>query len=209
MWGLMLKDLLNLRKYLISLLSVVGAMLVMGLFLGDGSFVAGVGAMLSALVTIVGFSYDENSHWDAYGMTLPVTRRQYIAAKYLLALLFFALSTLVGMGMTGAVQLAAGQLSWPDILGAGLGSLLVGPLAFSILSPCICRFGVERSRLVLMAVFLLPTGLIMLWAQKGGKVPPIPPALRQALPWLAALALLALFAGSYLLSCRIYQKKDL
>lgn len=208
MWGLILKDLLNMRKYLISLASIVGAMLVMGLILGEAGFVAGVGAMLAALVTIVGFSYDEASHWDAYGLTLPVTRRQYITAKYLLALLFFALSTLVGMGMTGAVQLVSGQFSWPDVLGAGLGSLLVGPLAFSVLSPCICRFGVERSRLVLMAVFLLPTGLIMLWAKQGGKFPALSPALRQALPWLVVLALLALFALSYVLSVRIYSKKD-
>ena len=96
----------------------------------------------------------------------------------------------------------------PILLGAGLGSLLVGPLAFSILSPCICRFGVERSRLAMMTVFLLPTGLIMLWARQGGKVPSLSPALLQALPWLALLALLVLFVFSYFLSVKIYEKKD-
>ncbi len=208
MWGLMLKDLLNMRKYLKTLGVIVGVMLVMGLCMGEASFVAGIGAMLSAMVTIVGFSYDENSHWDAYGMTLPIARKQYIAAKYLLALLFFALSALTGMGMTAAVQLVSGSISWPDVLGAGLGSLLVGPLAFSILSPCICRFGVERSRLAMMMVFLLPTGLIMLWARQGGKVPSLSPDLLQALPWLALLALLVLFVFSYFLSVKIYEKKD-
>ena len=74
MWGLMLKDLLNMRKYLKTLGVIVGVMLVMGLCMGEASFVAGIGAMLSAMVTIVGFSYDENSHWDAYGMTLPIAR---------------------------------------------------------------------------------------------------------------------------------------
>ena len=209
MRGLILKDLLSMRKYLKTLGVLVALMAAMGFCMGEASFVAGVGAMLSAMVTIVGFSYDESAHWDAYGMTLPVSRKQYIAAKYLLALLCFALSTLVGMGITAAVQLASGQFSWADVLGAGLGSLLVGPLAFSILSPSICRLGVERSRLVMIAVFLLPTGLIMLWAQQGGKLPAMSPALSQALPWLAFLALAALFVVSYLLSCRIYEKKDL
>lgn len=208
MWGLILKDLLSMRKYLKSLAAVVGVLLFMGLCLGEASFVAGVGSMISAIVTIVGFSYDENSHWDAYGMTLPVTRKQYIAAKYLMALLFFAFSTLIGMGMTALVELFSGQFLWADVLGAGLGSLLVGPLAFSVLSPCICRVGVERSRLVMMAIFLLPTGLIMLWSRQGGKFPPLSPTLFQALPWLSLLTLVALFAGSYLLSCRIYEKKD-
>ncbi len=209
MWGLVLKDLFSMRKYLKSLAIAVGILLIMGLCMGEAAFVAGVGGMLSAIVTIVGFSYDESCHWDAYGMTLPVTRRQYIAAKYLMALLMFGVSTLTGMGMTALVELVSGSVLWADVWGSGLGAFLVGPLAFSVLSPCICLLGVERSRLVMMAVFLLPTGLIMLWGRQGGKIPPLSPVLRQALPWLAVLALVVLFVGSYLLSCRIYEKKDL
>ena len=151
MWGLVLKDLFSMRKYLKSLAIVVGILLIMGLCMGEAAFVAGVGGMLSAIVTIVGFSYDESCHWDAYGMTLPVTRRQYIAAKYLMALLMFGVSTLTGMGMTALVELVSGSVLWADVWGSGLGAFLVGPLAFSVLSPCICLLGVERSRLVMMA----------------------------------------------------------
>ena len=53
MWGLLLKDLLNMRKYLKTLGVIVGVMLVMGLCMGEASFVAGIGAMLSDRKSVV------------------------------------------------------------------------------------------------------------------------------------------------------------
>ena len=41
MWGLVLKDLFSMRKYLKSLAIVVGILLIMGLCMGEAAFVAG------------------------------------------------------------------------------------------------------------------------------------------------------------------------
>jgi len=46
MWGLVLKDLFSMRKYLKSLAIVVGILLIMGLCMGEATFVAGVGGVL-------------------------------------------------------------------------------------------------------------------------------------------------------------------
>ena len=95
MVGLMLKDLLTMRRYLKSLLGVCVLLGAMGFILKSPSYVSGVGGVTSFLVCMVSFSYDENAKWDAYGLTLPVTRKTCVQAKYLLSL------AMVGAGGRG------------------------------------------------------------------------------------------------------------
>ena len=95
MRGLLYKDwslVINSYKYNFLLLLVFYALLTALLKM---TFLA------YAMVFVVGMyaasttSMDENSHWDAYARTLPVTPGQLVAVKYLLTLFFTAVGVIL------------------------------------------------------------------------------------------------------------------
>lgn len=97
-----------------------------------------------------------NAQRDKYGLTMPVSRRETVAAKYLLgviltaagALLSFAVGLLFGADMTEYVAVV---------------TMLAGIcfLYLSVLLPIVYKMGTEKARFIMLAVILLPFLLIM------------------------------------------------
>ena len=77
---------------------------------------------------------------------------------------------------------------------------------FAVLMPLFVRFGVEKGRMIMLAVFFIPTGLLIFISQTGAALPD-PGVLETILRWSPAIALLA-FAGSAFLSVRLYSNKE-
>ena len=110
MKGLIIKDLYNLRKQLVLYIIIGVIYSVIGVVAKDsgGSSFIGLILIFSAMLPITAVSYDERAKWDKYGLTMPVSRRETVAAKYLLgviltaagALLSFAVGLLFGADMT-------------------------------------------------------------------------------------------------------------
>ena len=73
-------------------------------------------------------SFDENSHWDTYARTLPVTPAQIIGCKYLFGLGGVALGAAVAAGIAALVSLRTSVLFYSET-----GRQSVGDVAASIL----------------------------------------------------------------------------
>ncbi len=87
MKGLILKDLLNLRKQARIILLFVGFYFVLGMINQSGDSFGGVVALLFAMLAVTAMAYDERAGWDKYALTMPVSRRDLVVSKYLLGVL--------------------------------------------------------------------------------------------------------------------------
>ena len=86
MLGLMRKDLCLLLQRSRALVIMVGVGVIIG-FSTDGGFLMGYLTMISAILSIGTISYDEFDNGYPFLLTLPVTRKSYVTAKYLFCLL--------------------------------------------------------------------------------------------------------------------------
>lgn len=185
-----------------------------------------------AMVFVVGMyasstiAMDENSHWDAYARTLPVSPRQIVAAKYLLTLVL----TLAGTVLAGLLLLLIPKASAPALEEAAAGlaaAVLVTLVYFSVSMPLSYRFGASKARswvttalliLVFVPAFLfmaLPETMQDAFASSLGALSDQAAGAglfgtQAGLLVAAALVVLALAvtAVSYLISVRMYTKKS-
>ena len=217
MTGLILKDLLILRKtlrsYLFMLIVYVGIAFT-GVWSADI-----IGVLLVVMVVMLPmnvFAYDKQAKWDTYGLALPVGRTKTVAARYLCVLLLCLLS--VGLtAILGVMLYAAGRVEEPvEFLVSCSVMGLMSVLVNAIMLPFLYKFGPERARmmffgimggiLLLVVAALFPLGGLE-WLKSLELAEPTP-AQAAAIPAVAAVAGLALLAVSFLLSRHFYGSKD-
>ena len=155
--------------------------------------------MLTVMVLLLpvnALAYDENCKWDAYALTMPVTRRDLALSKYLLAL--------VGAGAMALLSAVCALMmgATPDEVFSTIGLLLAAGLCMiSIMLPLLFRFGVQKGRMVMIVVVLLPVALTVMFPEV------FPVALPAGTGWLF-LAALVLLACSALASVRVCEHKE-
>lgn len=210
------------KQIVLFMVVIYGAL---GIAMGQTTMAYALQVVFSIMVTST-IAFDENSHWDAYARTLPVTPGQIVGCKYLFGLgglaagtvltaLIVALSNLLDkpiliyhtVDKVGAAELAAVLL----ICGS-LSLLFVG-----LILPLSYCFNSARARSSIFLVFGA-FGLLI-----GTVVAALPDRVRGTvfaflnsspdeviLPWLAAAfaVMLALYGVSYKICVEIYTKKE-
>ena len=182
-----------------------------------GSTVSGNGALglffplysiiMCALIGMGLLQLDEASRWNLCAQALPCTRRDQVTCKYAVTMACFA----VVWVLFTAVYVALALLGYMDLTQAlfQCGLLLVlGLVAPAVSLPALFRWGIAKGRIIYMAlIVVLASGLGGLFGVVGESgLPSLPGG------WLIALGLLAviaLFAGSWALSVRWYEKREL
>ena len=212
MLGMMRKDLCLLLQRSRAMLMMAGVGIIIG-FSTDGSFMIGYLTMISAILTIGTISYDEFDNGYLFLLTLPVTRRSYVTAKYI----FCFLGDLVGWAAASVIYagccLAKGAGLGMEQLAAALVFLPVVGLMSAVMLPLQLKYGAEKSRLALAALF---GGIGVLGALGMKLFPGLPDTLR-AFPEISGAALgaaalgavVAAVALSYWISLGIMEKKEL
>ncbi len=217
MSGLILKDLLILRK---SLRSYLFILLIYAGIAFSGVWSADiVGVLMVVVVMIVPmntFAYDKQAKWDTYGLALPVGRTKTVAARYLCVLLL-CVSSVALTALLGAALWAAGRVEEPvEFLVSCSVMGLISILMNAIMLPLLYKFGAERARMMfygVLGLFVL-AGALLLFPLGGlewlKSLEIAEPTFAQAVvvPAAAALAGLALLAMSFFLSRYFYGSKD-
>lgn len=212
MKALLRKDLYQLKAYCKSYLLICAVFLGVSVA-GEGNlFFITYPAMLCSLIPVTLQTYDERGKWDAYAGTLPVTRAQLVSSKYLLGLCCNG----IVLALLAVILLAA------DRHAPALRLFLLGiTFCLSLVAPAFClpfvfRFGTEKGRMAyyvsigvfFAASYILADGLgisaadasaITSWDQAASA-----PGLLTA-----CLICAAAYTGSWLLSIRVYQKREI
>ena len=210
MTGLVLKDILVLRKSLRTYLLFLIFYFIMALL--DLFSIAFITAFVQVIVMILpmsSFAYDEQAKWDRYAMTLPLGRRAVVGAKYIFVVLMilvaaaFALLSCVALSITAAEPVEENLLS-------GVASLSVGLLAVELTLPLNYKLGAERARPFLFAIIFIPVILFVLATRAGWLDGLDQLSSDVVLPLLCLIPLLLLLGlpVSYLVSCRIVEQKE-
>lgn len=212
MTGLILKDFYTMKKTLIYLAVLMVLFTCIYSTMMDSHFADVFLSVMVVSVLISTMSYDEFYHWDRYAAILPVSRRKIAGAKYLIALAIFGVGGLFSVGVGAGAQLLQGKGYSPDDLSQTAVALLVGMIGAAVVLPCYYRFGVQKSRFVLLGFYGIPSLLLVASLKfTPGFWNDVPKAdISPAGVALGALALAAAAMGvSFLLSVRILERKEL
>lgn len=207
MLGLLLKEYYNLLRYGKTILGLAVFYLFFSIVMKNVSFITSMVMLLFAIMTVTSFSYDDMAKWDKYAASLPVTRKKIVGAKYLLGVvltLIGGLLSLLGIGIVSLIQ------EVPDLdvnLMIIAGTFTASFFYLALLLPVLYKFGAEKSRFIMLAVFFIPFGLVYLLNQTGITMPSeetIVTFLK-----LAPFGVILMYIISYFISCAIYKKKEL
>jgi len=209
MIGLLLKDLLCLKKVGGKMGIVLAIYIVIFVASGNISF---LGAMIILILTMLSmntFAYDEMAKWDYYALSLPVTKRQIVLSKYLLVLFFDVISILIVL----LIYLVKNLINIETILSLCAMSASALMMA-AVLLPLLYKLGTQKARIWMILIILLPTAGMMLLAKfkiigTTGGLAAISDSTAELLIYLAVPVALLLLVGSYFLSCKIFQKKEI
>ena len=210
MSGLIWKDLMVLRKTLKTyglFFLFYFLMAAVGLF--NISFVTAVLQLIVIMLPMSAFAYDEQAKWDRYAIALPLGRRRVVAARYLFTLLMVLIAAAFSL-LTCTVISIAGNGLFLETLAAVLTTLGLGLLVADLLLPLNYKLGPERSRPYLYAIVFLPVIALVGAAQLGWLdwLDQVPESYVISLFALAALLPLLGFPVSWLVSCRIMERKE-
>ncbi len=207
MTGLVLKDILNLKKNFRTLILIT--IFYIGIFRlsGDAAFLSGMILFIFVMQFITSFSYDDIAKWDRYALSLPIKRTEMVKSKYLLALMFLIIGSAASFLMDIAFRYFDNTLDIKESLLTMYSLAAVACIFISILMPLIYKFGVERSRIMIIGCVAIPFGLIYI-IHKLGVEPPSENMLMLLLKISPLIVILIMYI-SYLISCNIYNKKEI
>ena len=171
---------------------------------GFGSTYAMLIALMLPISTV---SYDERCKWDRYAAMLPWSPCQIVGSKYILSCGAFLLGMVLILLGKYAQILYGNTVDWQETLALYL--VLIAVMT-AVVYPLVYRFGSEKGRLVMVAVFIaifiLGGGLMMVVGLEQlisgmGALPA---------PVLAVIAAAVVVAGtflSYRLSVKFYLRR--
>ena len=161
---------------------------------------------------------DEQSQWDTYARTLPVTAAQIVGSKYLLSVAWTLICFLLSQSLCSLSGLARGNLAdqWHNYLAGNLAATALVFLYNALTLPLSYKFGAAKARSVtimatgvLVGVSVLGIGQLLRTSDAEQiNLIPVDSALGVFLVLLAFLAVsLVLFFISWLVSTAIYRNK--
>ena len=220
--GLLKKDLYNLASYKTTLIIIVifcGMAIIGTDAIYWGSVVIGI---IVGMISLSTFSYDEMAKSNRYILTLPVTRKEIVLEKYILAigatilgsLLGFVLTLLIGNIMNYVRPDNVIDINIDTLLATTIGGLFGVSLIQAIQIPSIFKWGAEKGRIqmfiVLFVLALIGAGVGFLIKESGLSVDiaNLESVLKNFGLFLLILLSFIIYFISYKISYKIYKNKE-
>ena len=160
--------------------------------------------LLTTMVPMTLISYDEREKWDVFAATLPYSQAQIVSCKYLIGLCLSVL--ILAVAAVGQIfrRTPGGTAEFLTMLPVLMSACLLAP---AVLYPFVFRFGAEKGRVVYYVVIAVVCGgsvvlqnmevASLLGSLSVGSLP------------AGVLIAAAVYAVSWLLSIRLYAKREL
>ena len=207
--SLILKDFISLKSYSKSLAIIIGFFTIITFTNDELSFLSGMIILIMSMLPITSFSYDQHAKWDLFSQTLPVSRKRLVMSKYVLGIISIIAGAILAI-LLNVVVLLVKSLEvdvWYLFLANSL-IALVALLYLSILIPLVYKFGVEKSRLLMIVVLAIPSVLAIGLSKAGVSIPVLDEITPAILVAIGLVFVVCVMLISYVISVRIYMKKD-
>ncbi len=160
--------------------------------------------LLTTMVPMTLISYDEREKWDVFAATLPYSRAQIVSCKYLIGLCLSVL--ILAVAAVGQIfrRTPGGTAEFLTMLPVLLSACLLAP---AVLYPFVFRFGAEKGRVVYYVVIAVVCGGSMVL--QNMEVASLLGSLSVGSLPAGVLIAAAVYAVSWLLSIRLYAKREL
>lgn len=219
MKAMLYADWMNFRQSIRSMMFILVVFAFAAFAWSGPMFFIMIVAMLSIMLPATLCGSDQAYGWDKLSLSLPILRHEVVQSKYLMGLLINLTLFVLAVAMTVAYSLIDPSTSMIQNLLSLFGGELISLLLMGLMFAVTFKFGVEKSRYILIAVVWIPI-LAMAGIVKFGIIPGIVDTFKQGfnqleaapigLPMIVALLVcFAVYAISYAISVRTYQKKEL
>ena len=207
MKGLLLKDFYLSWRYCRAFIVIVAVFLAVSFTGDDNIFFLIYPIMIASVIPMTLVSYDEHDKWTAYSGTLPYTRAQLVSTKYLVGMCFGSVAFLISMAATTVRMILGGGFVLEQFAVVGTALLVLGCLGPALILPYVFKYGAEKGRMAFYITIGLFTAAATVLAGIGFQVQVMGGGL-WPLAVVAGVSIL-LYALSWWLSIRFYQKRDL
>ena len=215
MTGLILKDILVMRKGLKTYLLLMLFYLVMGAVGAlPITFALSFLEVILLVIPLSAFAYDEMARWDKCVLALPLSRRTVVKARYCFLLLLVLVSAALSGLLCGFFSLS-GKAQPLEALTSSLACLGAGMLIPAIMLPLNYKLGRERAQPFLYVIVI--GGVLVIFALSRLGLPDwldlsflrtLTDGQAAGLLALCPLAGLAALLVSFLISCGIAERKE-
>lgn len=210
MKGLILKDFYTLRRNSRFLIAYLIFLIVISASSDNISFFAGMLVSMITMLSISTFSWDEYCGWNKYALTIPVSRKQIVMAKYAVLWILVLGGSAIGFLLIWISRMVNPEIDMKmAVIVLGLCSL-AGAVMASITIPLIYRWGTEKSRLAMLMIFAAPTALVyflghFIDAPSEEALIGYLMTMLKCTPFLC----IAVVCFSFVVSVRIFEKKEI
>ncbi len=215
MKGLVLKDLYNVshnEKTFLVVLVIISAAISHEVGLTGAIFCC---ASMCSMLIMTTFLFDDKLQWSRYALTMPISRKELVASKFIVLLIF----SIVGIVIGFLISMIGGLLSHESILTmisqdkmllVMLTALAMAMILGGLVIPLLFRFGTKNANLILLVAFFIPIvlilGLYKIMVMMGIE---LTDSLVIRLLFASPIVALLVDWLMYCLSCRLFQHKSL
>lgn len=203
MTGLLIKDCIALKGFIKIVAVLLAVFVISGLITGSVEVLSSSLMLLCAILPMNALALDDQSKWNAYVCVMPVARRKTVQARYLLIVLMIV-SAMALILLSSLIISLKSPVDWGATFSFCVLSACMAMVMVSVMFPLMYKYGVEKSRLILMVAVM---GSMIAFTLLSGEIGQVLSA--SSLPvWLGIPASILLFGASYLASARIYVAKE-
>ncbi len=208
MKALIYKDLLAVWKYCRNHIFMCAAFLISSIFVEEYSFLQMYPLIFMGMLVNTLIAYDERDKWDRQVLTMPVTRKQYVSAKYLTGLVLQSTVLLLTMG-AHALQLHLAQsLVW-DAFWMDVAMLVVlASAAPSLILPFIFKNGSEKGRMAYLIVIGSIFAVVVAGSALLAKLDLVNVLMELPVGVISTVVSVSLYPASWILSMHWYEKRE-
>ncbi|NNJ30959.1 ABC-2 transporter permease [Lacrimispora defluvii] len=168
MKGLLIKDLLllkNQQRFFLLVFFMSAGMLLVDV---NTFFVINYVTLISTMFTLSSISYDEFDNGYAFLFTLPITRNQYAAEKYVFGFVTGGSAWIIMTVFVVIMNFVRGRVGTLELVITALLYLLISLLFMAVVVPVQLKFGTEKGRIVLIFIIgvIFAAGFIVVKAAK-------------------------------------------
>ncbi|MEO4053472.1 ABC-2 transporter permease [Solibacillus sp. CAU 1738] len=208
MQALLIKDFYMLRKQLKSFVLLILFFTFLSFLLDQGLFLISMALIVGTLQVTTAFTFEEMCHWDRYAGALPITKKMIIGSKYALSLALTGGSIIFISPVLFLVNLGHNTLTLQEIFAIVAVAMTVGLVITSVIIPVYIKYGSTKGRSILFAITFFPAFGIGMFTNSSQM--PSAETLNKIMTvtYFAPLIALFLLAISYLISVKLYSRKQ-